>query len=86
MSSSKMRVEFLFDTEAGNWNFMVPALRITGGGCDSREEAERHATEAIRFALADESGADHSPDIEPAEACIYITWPKPHPDRKTATG
>lgn len=60
MSLSSMRAEFLFDTEAGNWNFIVPALWVTGGGCYSREEAERHATEAIRFALADKSGADHS--------------------------
>jgi hypothetical protein len=40
-----------FDTEAGNWHYRVPALRINGGGTLTREDAERDCMSAIAFAL-----------------------------------
>ena len=49
----KLRVEFFYDDEAHNWGFVVPALNIIGGD-ETREKAERHAIEAIEFALEGE--------------------------------
>jgi hypothetical protein len=60
---ARLRVEFLFDPEAANWNFRVPALGIIGGGCDNREEAGAHALDAIKYALAEESDAEPESDL-----------------------
>ena len=46
-----LRVKLYWASDAHNWNFAVPALRIVGGGCATREEAERHALDAVEFAL-----------------------------------
>jgi hypothetical protein len=49
--SSRLRAEFYFDREAGNWHFRVPALHIVGGGADTRDAVERQCLEAVAFAL-----------------------------------
>lgn len=49
--STKLRAEFLWDDEANNWHYRVPALHINGGGAPTREEAEGECMEAIAFAL-----------------------------------
>jgi hypothetical protein len=60
----RIRVEYFFDPESRNWGFRVPALRVVGGGCETREEAERHSIDAIRFALADEGEAPGEEGVE----------------------
>jgi hypothetical protein len=45
-----LRIEYFFDDESRNWCFVVPSLNIIGGA-DSREDAERHAIEAIEYTL-----------------------------------
>ena len=57
----RLRVEYVYDPESRNWGFSVPALSIVGGG-NTREEAERHALEAIEFAVEamnDAPGEEH---------------------------
>jgi hypothetical protein len=49
--STRLRVEFFFDDEAGNWHYRVPALHINGGGTATREDSERQCLDAIAFAL-----------------------------------
>ena len=49
--STRLRVEFFFDDEAGNWHYRVPALHINGGGTATREDAEHQCLDAIAFAL-----------------------------------
>lgn len=49
--STKLRAEFLWDDEAHNWHYRVPALHINGGGTPTREEAERECMDAVAFAL-----------------------------------
>ena len=49
--STRLRVEFFVDDEAGNWHYRVPALHINGGGTATREDAERQCLDAIAFAL-----------------------------------
>jgi len=49
--STRLRVEFFFDDEAGNWHYRVPALHVNGGGTATREDAERQCLDAIAFAL-----------------------------------
>jgi hypothetical protein len=48
---STLRVELFLDSEAGNWHYRVPALRINGGGTATRAEAEQECIAAIMFAL-----------------------------------
>jgi len=86
MASSKMRVEFLYDREADNWGFMVPALRVAGGGCASRKEAEKHATDAIKFALTDETGAETAPEVEASYAEVTVSMPIRSTQGQSATG
>ena len=38
--STRLRAEFLFDDEANNWHYRVPALHINGGGAATRKDAE----------------------------------------------
>jgi predicted RNase H-like HicB family nuclease len=46
----KLRIEYVWDAEAGSWGYRVPALGIVGGG-RTREEAEADATKAVQFVL-----------------------------------
>jgi hypothetical protein len=39
--STTIRAELIWDEEAQNWHFRVPALHISGGGNPTREEAQR---------------------------------------------
>jgi hypothetical protein len=64
MAPLKIRVEYYFDPESRNWGFRVPALRLVGGACETREEAERHSLNAIRYALSDEADAGHGDEVE----------------------
>ncbi len=60
---SALRVELLFDDEARNWHYRVPALHINGGGSPSRADAERDCLEAIAFALEGDP-REFDPDSE----------------------
>jgi predicted RNase H-like HicB family nuclease len=60
---ARVRIEYVWDQEAGSWAFVVPALHIVGGG-PTREEARRRAQEAIAFALDAEEGDDDTRDAE----------------------
>ena len=64
MAPLKIRVEYYFDPESRNWGFRVPALRIVGGACETREEAEQHSLDAIRYALSDEAEAGSGDEID----------------------
>ncbi len=46
-----LRVEYYQDVDTGQWGFVVPRLRIVGGGVATRAAAEEQAREAILFAL-----------------------------------
>jgi hypothetical protein len=59
MEGMQLKVELFYDNEVNQWGYTVPALSILGTGCDSREEAERFAIEAIQDVI--ESGDE---DIE----------------------
>lgn len=54
MEGMQLKVELFYDNEVNQWGYTVPALSILGTGCDSREEAERFAIEAIQDVI--ESG------------------------------
>lgn len=54
MDAMQLKVELFFDNEVNQWGYTVPALSILGTGCNSREEAERFAVEAIQDVI--ESG------------------------------
>jgi hypothetical protein len=56
MLMSALRVELLYDEEASNWHYRVPALHINGGGTESRAGAERQCLSAIAFALEGDPG------------------------------
>jgi hypothetical protein len=60
---ARVRVEYVWDQEAGSWGFVVPALHIVGGG-PTRNGARRRAREAIAFALEAGEGEDDGPDAE----------------------
>jgi predicted RNase H-like HicB family nuclease len=60
---ARIRVEYIWDQEAGSWGFVVPALHIVGGG-PSRDEARRRAQEAIAFALDASESDDDAPNAE----------------------
>jgi len=45
-----LRVEYYQDVDTRQWGFVVPRLRIVGGGVATRTEAEEQAREAIIFA------------------------------------
>ncbi len=54
MDAMQLKVELFFDIEVDQWGYTVPALSILGTGCNSRDEAERFAVEAIQDVI--ESG------------------------------
>ena len=54
MEAMQLKVELFYDNEVDQWGYTVPALSILGTGCNSREEAERFAVEAIQDVI--ESG------------------------------
>jgi hypothetical protein len=60
---STLRAELLYDDEAGNWNYRVPALHINGGGTPTREDAENECLAAIDFALEGDP-RDYDSDAE----------------------
>ncbi len=54
MEAMQLKVELFYDNEVDQWGYTVPALSILGTGCNSRDEAERFAVEAIQEVI--ESG------------------------------
>ena len=60
MDAMQLKVELFFDNEVNQWGYTVPALSILGTGCNSREEAERFAVEAIQDVI--ESGDEEIED------------------------
>lgn len=56
----KLLVELFYDNEVNQWGYTVPALSILGTGCNSREEAERFAVEAVQDVI--ESGDEEIED------------------------
>jgi hypothetical protein len=58
---TRLRVELFYDDEAANWHYRVPALRVNGGGCPSRADAEAECLSAVTFAL---EGDPHDYDLE----------------------
>ncbi len=60
---SALRVELVFDDEASNWHYRVPALHINGGGTATRAGAERECLSAIAFALEGDP-RDYDADAE----------------------
>jgi hypothetical protein len=60
----KLRIEYFYDPESKNWSYRVPALQLVGGACETREELERHALDAIRYALSDEGAAETTGAVE----------------------
>ena len=54
MEAMQLKVELFYDNEVKQWGYTVPALSILGTGCNSRDEAERFAVEAIQEVI--ESG------------------------------
>jgi len=55
-----LRVEYYQNVDTRQWGFVVPRLRIVGGGVATRAEAEDQAREAIIFAL---ESNDDEPDL-----------------------
>jgi predicted RNase H-like HicB family nuclease len=53
-----LRVEYYQDEDTGQWGFVVPRLKIVGGGASTRAEAEEQARDAILFTL---EGGDEEP-------------------------
>jgi hypothetical protein len=60
MEAMQLKVELFFDNEVHQWGYTVPALSILGTGCNSREDAERFAVEAIQDVI--ESGDEEIED------------------------
>ena len=54
MEAMQLKVELFYDNEVDQWGYTVPALSILGTGCNSRDEAEKFAVEAIQEVI--ESG------------------------------
>lgn len=48
MEAMQLKVELFYDNEVNQWGYTVPALSILGTGCNSRDEAEKFAVEAIQ--------------------------------------
>lgn len=71
----RLRVDYVWDEQAKSWGFSVPALHITGGGCRSRQIAERHCLDAIAFALQAPDGEAGSTDGERVEYQVTVTAP-----------
>jgi len=68
---STLRVELFYDAEAANWHYRVPALRINGGGCATREDAEAECLSAVSFALeGDPQDYDGEADVVRLEVSI----------------
>lgn len=78
----RLRVEYVWDDEAGGWGFRVPALGIVGGVDGTRLEAERAAINAINFVLEGvESEFDTEPSIEVGHVDVDV-----HPPAHAAAG
>jgi len=60
MEAMKLLVELFYDNEVNQWGYTVPALSILGTGCNSREETERFAVEAVQDVI--ESGDEEIED------------------------
>jgi predicted RNase H-like HicB family nuclease len=50
----RIRVELVYDEGSRNWGFAVETPSVVGGGDATLDEAMRHASEAIAFALETE--------------------------------
>ena len=64
MAPLKLRIEYFYDPESRNWGYQVPALQLVGGASETKEELDRHAMDAIRYALSDEGTADTTGEVE----------------------
>jgi hypothetical protein len=84
LADMKVRVEFGYDEESHNWWFAVPALHITGGACLTRQEAERHCLDAIKYALADGGSITDAAGADTVELSVEVTFPQPTASRATA--
>lgn len=60
MEAMQLKVELFYDNEVDQWGYTVPALSILGTGCNSRDEAEKFAVEAIQDVI--ESGDEEIED------------------------
>ena len=63
MEVMHLKVELFYDNEVNQWGYTVPSLSILGTGCNSREEAERFALEAVQEVLASEEDFDEGADV-----------------------
>ena len=64
MGGMKLQIELFYDNEVDQWGYTVPTLSIVGTGCNSRDEAERFAVEAITVTLEGEtSELSHDAEI-----------------------
>ncbi len=63
----KLHVELFYEDEVRQWGYTVPALSILGTGCDSRDDAERFAIEAIQEVI--ESGDE---EIDPGADVVTL--------------
>jgi hypothetical protein len=67
-----LRAEFLFDGDADNWHFRVPALHLVGGGTPTRADAERACLDAIAFALEGDP-ADYDREADAVTLAVSVT-------------
>jgi predicted RNA binding protein YcfA (HicA-like mRNA interferase family) len=67
LAMSVLRVELLYDQEASNWHYRVPALHINGGGTPTRADAEQECLSSIAFALE-----GNPEDYDPAAEAITL--------------
>jgi hypothetical protein len=61
---TRIPVEFHFNEDTKTWSFRVAEPRISGGGCDTLDEARQHAADAIAFALEGDPSADWDGQVE----------------------
>ncbi len=70
----KLRAEFFYDDEAGNWHFRVPALHVIGGGAATRAEAERQCVDAVVFAFAGDP-SEFDGDADAVDLTVSVAIP-----------
>ncbi len=68
---AKLLVELFYDNEVNQWGYTVPALMIVGTGCNSREDAQKYAVEAIQDVI--ESGDEEIEDGEVITFDVRLT-------------
>jgi predicted RNase H-like HicB family nuclease len=71
----KLRIEYVWDAEAGGWGYTVPALGIVGGG-RTRDEAEADAAKAVEFVLEGvPQDFDEGNDVEVGHLDVEVRRP-----------